>query len=137
MRRTHCRIRRPNDNVRICAYSDSTDPTHVIFVGRPVDLLNRPSAVSYTCPNPPVPATVSHHLKTLADAGLIECRREGQFTYNRALSATMEDYVGSLSRMIRSKKTRPADHKEDRQPSTSVIHRLGISYTFAYLRQIL
>lgn len=50
------------------------------------------------------PATVSHHLKTLADAGLIESRREGQFIYNSAMPATMEEYVSSLSRLARRKK---------------------------------
>lgn len=45
------------------------------------------------------PATVSHHLKTLADAGLVECRREGQFIYNRAVPETMENYVHSLSQI--------------------------------------
>jgi len=49
-------------------------------------------------------ATVSHHLKTLADAGLIECRREGQFVYNKAVPATMEDYVRSLAGIARGKK---------------------------------
>lgn len=43
------------------------------------------------------PATVSHHLKTLADAGLIECRREGQFIYNKVVPETMEKYIRSLS----------------------------------------
>jgi ArsR family transcriptional regulator len=49
-------------------------------------------------------ATVSHHLKTLADARLIECRREGQFIYNQAVPATMEDYVRSLAAIVRGKK---------------------------------
>jgi ArsR family transcriptional regulator len=50
------------------------------------------------------PATVSHHLKTLADAGLIECRREGQFIYNRAVPATMAQYVRSLTQIVRKRK---------------------------------
>jgi len=49
------------------------------------------------------PATVSHHLRTLADAGLIESRREGQFVYNKAVPATMDDYVRSLSQIVRRK----------------------------------
>jgi ArsR family transcriptional regulator, arsenate/arsenite/antimonite-responsive transcriptional repressor len=50
------------------------------------------------------PATVSHHLKTLADARLIECRREGQFVYNKALPETMNEYVRSLAGIVRLKK---------------------------------
>jgi ArsR family transcriptional regulator len=51
------------------------------------------------------PATVSHHLKTLSDAGLIESRREGQFVYNQAVPATMKDYLRALAGIVRRKKT--------------------------------
>jgi ArsR family transcriptional regulator len=41
-------------------------------------------------------ATVSHHLKVLADAGLIETRREGQFIRVRARRRTLDDYRRAL-----------------------------------------
>jgi ArsR family transcriptional regulator, arsenate/arsenite/antimonite-responsive transcriptional repressor len=52
------------------------------------------------------PATVSHHLKTLADAGLIDTRREGQFIYNKAVPATMDEYIRSLTQIVRKTKQR-------------------------------
>ncbi len=45
------------------------------------------------------PATVSHHLKILSDAGLIECRRKGQFVHNRAVPKTIAAYSRALARM--------------------------------------
>jgi ArsR family transcriptional regulator len=52
------------------------------------------------------PGTVSHHLKILVEAGLIECRREGQFVHNRALPETMREYTQALSRLARPGKQR-------------------------------
>jgi ArsR family transcriptional regulator len=47
------------------------------------------------------PGTVSHHLKILVEAGLIECRREGQFVHNRALTEAMREYTQALIRLAR------------------------------------
>lgn len=51
------------------------------------------------------PATVSHHLRILSQAGLIECRREGQFVLNRANTARMQEYVRSLGKLARGKQS--------------------------------
>jgi ArsR family transcriptional regulator len=45
------------------------------------------------------PGTISHHLKVLADAKLIECRREGQFIYNRSRPDTIRDYTRALAKL--------------------------------------
>jgi ArsR family transcriptional regulator, arsenate/arsenite/antimonite-responsive transcriptional repressor len=49
------------------------------------------------------PGTVSHHLRILAEAGLIECRREGQFIYNKAIRRTLRDYTHALTRLASNK----------------------------------
>jgi len=50
------------------------------------------------------PGTISHHLRVLADANLIECRREGQFVYNRVLPGTVREYTRSLLRITGKRK---------------------------------
>src|SRR5260370_33828288 len=45
------------------------------------------------------PATVSHHLKILADAGLIQCRRHGQFGHKRAIPEAIAEYSQAPSRL--------------------------------------
>jgi len=50
------------------------------------------------------PATVSHHLRILSEAGLIACRREGQFVYSQAVSETIQAYTQALTNISRGKK---------------------------------
>ncbi len=52
------------------------------------------------------PATVSHHLKVLNEAGLITCQREGQFVYNQAVPATIEAYTSALAKIAKGTKPR-------------------------------
>src|ERR1700739_2192256 len=52
------------------------------------------------------PATVSHHLKILNEAGLITCRRNGQFVYSEAVPQTVEEFSRALAKIVRHKKSR-------------------------------
>jgi ArsR family transcriptional regulator len=50
------------------------------------------------------PATVSHHLKILSDAGLIACRRKGQFVYSEAVPETIAAYAKALAKIASGRK---------------------------------
>ena len=50
------------------------------------------------------PATVSHHLKLLVEADLIECHREGQFVRSRVVPETIQEYTRTLSRIAQRRK---------------------------------
>ena len=50
------------------------------------------------------PATVSHHLRILSEAGLISCRREGQFVYSEVVPETITAYTQVLAKIARGKK---------------------------------
>jgi len=45
-------------------------------------------------------ATISHHLKELASAGLVESRRDGQFVYYRTRPAVLEAYMAEIRRKM-------------------------------------
>jgi ArsR family transcriptional regulator len=52
------------------------------------------------------PATVSHHLKVLQDAGLIESRRDGLFVYSRSMPDVIGAYTRALATMVKPKRTK-------------------------------
>ncbi len=58
------------------------------------------------------PATVSHHLKVLHDAGLIECRKKGQFVHSQPVPQTIAKYAQALAKMA-GPKMRPGQKKEN------------------------
>ena len=45
------------------------------------------------------PATISHHIKVLSDAGLIETRREGQFVHNCPVRETINQFREALGKL--------------------------------------
>ena len=54
------------------------------------------------------PATVSHHLKILNEAGLVECRKEGQFVYSQSVPGVVQEYTRALAKLVHGK-LEPAD----------------------------
>lgn len=64
-------------------------------------------AANCDCPNqslcqdfPVSKATVSHHLKELANAGLVETEREGQYMTVRARPEVVQAYAEELLRRV-------------------------------------
>jgi ArsR family transcriptional regulator len=53
-------------------------------------------------------ATISHHLKELASAGLVESRRDGQFVYYRTRPAVLDTYMAELRRRMAIPGVQPA-----------------------------
>jgi len=51
------------------------------------------------------PATVSRHLKSLSEAKLIACRREGQVVYSHAVPETIAAYTRELAKIAEGMKT--------------------------------
>jgi ArsR family transcriptional regulator, arsenate/arsenite/antimonite-responsive transcriptional repressor len=52
------------------------------------------------------PATVSHHLRVLEEAGLIACQRQGQFVYSKVVPKVLDQYTQQLSQLARPKAKR-------------------------------
>ena len=69
------------------------------------------------------PATVSHHLKILCEAGLITCRRDGQFVYSEAVPETIAAYARALAKIARGKKAARRSLAEFSRPDLKHRHR--------------
>jgi ArsR family transcriptional regulator, arsenate/arsenite/antimonite-responsive transcriptional repressor len=54
------------------------------------------------------PATISHHLKVLSDAGLIECVKQGQFVHSRVVQRAIMEYTSALTSLAGRKRKRAA-----------------------------
>jgi ArsR family transcriptional regulator len=52
-------------------------------------------------------ATISHHLKELASAGLVDSRRDGQFVYYRTRPSVLEEYMAELHKRMIARPTAP------------------------------
>jgi ArsR family transcriptional regulator, arsenate/arsenite/antimonite-responsive transcriptional repressor len=50
------------------------------------------------------PATVSHHLRILSEAGLIDCKREGQFVLNRVNPEILEEFTKAVNALANKRK---------------------------------
>jgi ArsR family transcriptional regulator, arsenate/arsenite/antimonite-responsive transcriptional repressor len=64
------------------------------------------------CPNqklceqfPVSKATISHHLKELVQAGLVEAEREGQYLNTRVIPGVLEAYTAELLRRVGDTRT--------------------------------
>jgi len=51
-------------------------------------------------------ATVSHHLKELTEAGLLESRSKGQFKYWSVNTETMNEYIAELQNRLQLSKAK-------------------------------
>jgi len=75
-----------------------SDPTR-LRIFQTIAVRKEVNCSDLTCQHDLAPGTVSHHLKTLSEAGLIESRREGQFIYNRAIPEALAEYAESVGRL--------------------------------------
>lgn len=70
-------------------------------------------------------ATISHHLKELASAGLVESRRDGQFVYYRVRPMILDEYVAELrGRMAANGSANGARARTSRRKPMRVTPRL-------------
>jgi ArsR family transcriptional regulator len=67
--------------------------------------------------------TMSHHLRTLAEAGLIEMRRDGQYAHYRFRAEVVRAYITTLEARVRLVPARGARHRAEAEPERGTAAR--------------
>lgn len=62
------------------------------------------------------PATVSHHLRILSEAGLIICHRKGQFVFSYIVPETVAEYTQAVAKIAGLKNVSAAAKSRRRPP---------------------
>jgi ArsR family transcriptional regulator len=72
---------------------------------------------------PVAQATISHHIKELVDAGLVETRAEGQFKRLRARPDVLAEYVEQLGRRVGLKQKSSRGKESSRGKASTAVKR--------------
>lgn len=74
------------------------DPTRYQILSR-IARKDELACIDLRCDLPITPATLSHHLKELSSAGLIEMRKSSKFVHLKLCDKVWKDYLSTLSRL--------------------------------------
>jgi ArsR family transcriptional regulator len=76
-----------------------SDPTRFMILSR-IAQAGELACAELTQELPVTPATISHHLKELTSADLVEIRREGKFHFYRVNHKPWTEYLQELARRV-------------------------------------
>jgi len=74
------------------------DPTRYQILSR-IARKDELACIELRCDLPITPATLSHHLKELSSAGLIDMRKSSKFVHMKLRDKVWKDYLSTLSRL--------------------------------------
>ncbi len=77
-----------------------SDPTRFAILSKIAQTKGDLACANLTCAMEITPATISHHIKELSAAGLIEARREGKFNFYRVNQGIWSEYLKELARRV-------------------------------------
>ncbi len=77
-----------------------SDPTRFAILSKIAQTKGDLACANLTGAMEITPATISHHIKELSAAGLIEARREGKFNFYRVNQSAWSEYLKELTRRV-------------------------------------